>query len=75
MAPEESTRITTPIGDQLRQVRAQYIEMPGLILTRGQARRLFGLDDVTVSALLGALVDAHFLKVTQAGTYVRADVH
>ena len=29
----------------LRQVRSEYLEMPGLRLTRRQAQRLWGLDD------------------------------
>lgn len=57
----------------LSEVRGQFQEMPGLRLTLPQARRLFGLDDVTSAALLAALVDATFLRVTPDGHYMRAE--
>ena len=58
----------------LGRIRAEYLEMPGLRLTLAQARRLWGLDETTSDALLGALVDAQFLRKTRNGTYVRADL-
>ena len=38
--------------DAVRQIRAEYLEMPGLCLTCAQAQRLFGLDPLTCSSLL-----------------------
>lgn len=35
--------------------------MPGLLLTLAQAQQLWGLDAITCSALLTALVDSGFL--------------
>ena len=65
----------TNIADWLGLIRGEYLEIPGLHLTLPQARRLWGLDDLTSSALFAALVDAKFLKQTRTGAYVRADVN
>ncbi len=62
------------IADWLNLIRAEYLEIPGLRLTKPQAQRLWGLDDVTLEALLTALVDIKFLKRTRQDVYVRADV-
>ncbi len=55
----------------LHRVRAEYEEMPGLCLTRAQAMRLWGLDGVACEAILAALVDVGYLRMTSRG-YVRA---
>jgi hypothetical protein len=47
--------------------------MPGLRLTMAQAQRLWGIDHDSCHALLGALVDAKFLRRTRGGAFVRAD--
>jgi hypothetical protein len=54
-------------------VRAEYVEMPGLSLTKPQVERLWGLDAVTSEALLAALIDVKFLRRTVGDAYVRAD--
>ena len=59
----------------LQIVRGEYLEIPGLNLTRGQVQRLWGLDETTCDAVLTALVDARFLKRTAADAYVRAATH
>ena len=64
----------THIADLLQLIRAEYLEIPGLHLTKLQAQRLWGLDDVTVEALLSALLDVKFLKRTHRDAYVRADI-
>ena len=64
---------TTTIADWLQLIRAEYLEIPGLHLTRSQMQRLWGLDPTTRDELLDALVDARFLKRTRDGGYVRAD--
>jgi hypothetical protein len=56
-----------------RIVRAEYLEVPGLDLTREQARRLWGLDQATCDSLLAALVDTRFLRRTRDNRYLRAD--
>ena len=62
------------VTDWLNLIRAEYLEIPGLRLTKPQAQRLWGLDDVTSEALLTALIDVKFLKRTRQDVYVRADV-
>src|SRR4029077_2790531 len=55
-----------------RRVRNEYLEMPGLSLTLGQAQRMWQLRRNDCEHLLGALVDAGFLARTSAGAFVRA---
>ena len=57
------------IGDALRKVKGEYLNMPGLRLTPAQAQRLWGLDRESCHALLGALVDAKFLYKTRDGAF------
>ena len=57
----------------LRRVQGEFLEMPGLRLTEPQARRLWGLDSASCTALLGALVDAKFLFRTRDGAFMRAE--
>ncbi len=57
------------IGDALRKVKREYLNMPGLRLTPAQAQRLWGLDRESCHALLGALVDAKFLYKTRDGAF------
>ena len=65
--------LPAPLSGALRRIRAEYDEMPGLYLTPLQAQRLWNLDPETCAALLGALVDANFLRRTATGAYVRRD--
>ena len=67
------SRAETHVDDWLMLVRAEYVEMPGLSLTKPQVERLWGLDAVTSDALLAALVDVKFLRRTVRDAYVRAD--
>jgi len=62
------------LADWAQIKRSEYLEIPGLSLTRKQVERLWGLDSMTSDALLGALTDIKFLKQTPAGTFVRADI-
>ena len=66
----ESTRATEEV---LRRVQGEFLEMPGLRLTEPQARRLWGLDAASCTALLGALVDAKFLFRTRDGAFMRVE--
>jgi hypothetical protein len=66
-------RAETHVEDWLMLVRAEYVEMPGLSLTKPQVERLWGLDAVTSEALLAALIDVKFLRRTVGDAYVRAD--
>ena len=61
------------VADWLQLIRSEYLEMPGLHLTKAQVQRLWGLDPVSCQCLLDALVDARFLKRTSDDVYVRVD--
>ena len=54
----------------LRRVRGEYLEMPGLQLTRAQVRRLWGLEDEICDAVLEQLEAMHFLRCTERDLYV-----
>jgi hypothetical protein len=54
----------------LQRVYGEYLEMPGLRLTRQQAQRLWGLDEQTCRSVLDFLVDAKFLCL-ENGAYSR----
>jgi hypothetical protein len=53
----------------------EYLEMPGLTLTRHQARRLWNLDLILCEAILATLVSERFLAESTNGTYLRRDGH
>jgi hypothetical protein len=61
------------IDEILRLVQDEFREMPGLRLTEPQARRLWGLDAVSCSALLDALIGAEFLFRTRDGVFMRVE--
>jgi hypothetical protein len=64
----------THINEWLRLIRAEYLEIPGLRLTKAQIERFWGLDSVMSGLLLEALVDVKFLRRTRHDAYVRADL-
>ena len=65
---------TGPAVERAAQcVRTEYLEMPGLNLTRDQVRCLWGLDREFCDQVLEHLVGAGFLIRTPDDTYVRAD--
>jgi hypothetical protein len=59
-----------PEDTWLRLIRAEYLEMPGLHLTRPQIQRLWHLDETVCDLLLDRLVAAGFLRQTPRGAYV-----
>jgi hypothetical protein len=61
------------IQEVVRRIQGEFLEMPGLRVTRQQARRLWRLDETACDAVLGALVDARFLARTRDGAFVRHD--
>ena len=67
------TALETMTAEWLCRIRGEYTEVPGLSLTRQQAKRLWRLDDAMVDRVLQALVDVRFLRRTATGSYVRAD--
>jgi hypothetical protein len=48
----------------LQCIRSEYSEMPGLSLTLEQASRLWNTDAATSVVVLEALVEEHFLRVS-----------
>jgi DNA-binding IclR family transcriptional regulator len=58
--------------DWAQLVRAEYLEVPGLELTRDQAQRLWGLERAACDALLTALVESRFLRRTRDHRYLLA---
>ena len=56
----------------LRRIRGEFTEMPGLLLTVAQAKRLWHLDERTCVAALTALVESHFLVERRNGGFTRA---
>jgi hypothetical protein len=57
----------------LYRVRGEFLEMPGLRLTLGQAARLWHMDAASCAAVLMRLVADRFLMRTRSGAYVRLD--
>jgi two-component system, cell cycle response regulator DivK len=70
----ESMRITdrSQLEIQLRRVRSEYCEMPGLSLTIDQARRLWSVDANACQVWFDALVTEGFLRRLANGAYVLA---
>jgi hypothetical protein len=62
----------TAVAEWLERVRAEYVEVPGMSLTKPQVRRLWGLDPITCDAVIDALLNSGFLKRTRLDKYVRA---
>lgn len=58
------------VTEWLRLIQAEYLEIPGLRLTRLQVQRLWGLDPHMCDVLLDALIAAKFLKRTPKDAYV-----
>jgi hypothetical protein len=54
----------------LDRIQAEYLEMPGLQLTKPQVRRLWALEDHTCDVLLEELIATHFLRRTPRDAYV-----
>ena len=73
-APAPSIKETDPGTEAiLRRIQGEFLEMPGLRLTEAQARRLWGLDPPTCSALLDALIAQRFLFRTSDGAFMRIE--
>jgi len=66
-----SPRRVPSVADALKQIEAEYREMPGLSVTEAQAQRLWGLDNPTCRRALDALVERGVLRRTQREAYVR----
>jgi hypothetical protein len=67
MACDQST-----VVDWLHVIRSEYLEIPGLQLTKADFQRLWGLEPHLCDALVDALVASNFLRKTVRGLYVLA---
>jgi hypothetical protein len=69
----EASLITaaTTSKDLLDIIKGAFLDMPGLLLTRCQFRRLWGLDASTCDEVIKALLESHFLVRTPDGNYGR----
>ena len=58
-----SERLLDGLSEQLiERIRAEFLEMPGLLLTSSQAQRLWGLERDTCATVLEVLVEDRFLR-------------
>lgn len=71
-APQVRPRQVLDFVRLLEIVRGEFLEMPGLRLTKKQAQRLWAIDADTCDALLGTLEASHFLRHTRDGEYLLA---
>lgn len=63
---------THSLSDQmLQRIRGEFLEMPGLQLTRPQARRLWGLEEDECGQFLEFLVETGFLCRRGRDSYAR----
>jgi hypothetical protein len=56
----------------VERIRAEFDEMPGMILTMPQASRFFGLDRDMTRSVLDRLVSVAYLRWTRDGAVTRA---
>jgi hypothetical protein len=68
-----STDTISSDGEILRRIKGEFLEMPGMRLTLGQAQRLWGLHRESCDALLEALVRQRFFVRTRDGAFARYD--
>jgi hypothetical protein len=55
----------------IARVCAEFLEMPGMQLTRRQAQRLWGCDAETCVRVIDALIAARFLRRVGLDRYAR----
>lgn len=60
--------------DWVRLIQSEYVEMPGLHLSKRQAQRLWNLDARSTDMIFDALEASHFLRRMPNDMYIRADV-
>lgn len=72
LAPPAVLPALTSRDDALvAMIRAEFAEMPGLCLTRPQARRLWNLDEDECRRILDRLVASGYLAAGLRGRYFR----
>lgn len=58
----------------VRLIQSEYVEMPGLHLSKRQAQRLWNLDARSTDVIFDALEASNFLRRMPNDMYIRADV-
>ena len=71
MLPARDEGAEESIEDLAVRVRAEYEEMPGLVLTRPQFCRMFGLNSPMCDAVVRELIEAGVLVRVPNGSYAR----
>jgi hypothetical protein len=74
-SPERHTTMTSDesnVRDWVRLIQAEYLEMPGLHLTKPQVQRLWTLEPWICDAVLDALVEKQVLRKTPRNEYALA---
>ena len=59
------------VAEWTKRIRAEYMEMPGLSLTRAQMRRLWPIDAPLIDAVVDGLLVSGFLECRPGYTYAR----
>jgi putative heme degradation protein len=54
----------------IRLIQAEYLDMPGLHLTKPQIQRLWNLQAPVCDALVETMVRRNFLRATPLGAFV-----
>jgi hypothetical protein len=54
-------------------VRGEFLEIPGLLLTRSQVEHLWGLERDLCDEVLHGLIESRFLERTPSGAFVHVD--
>ena len=65
--------LNTGVDEWAGRIRSEYLEMPGLSLTRRQMCRLWCIDRETCDAVVDRLVMAAFLRRRANHSYVRVE--
>ena len=55
----------------VERIRAEFEEMPGLVLTMPQASRFFGIDQDLTRSVMDRLVSSAYLRWTRTGSIAR----
>ena len=63
--------LTSIDSELLMRIRMEFLEMPGMRLTRSQARRLWNLNQTACDHVLDTLVEQGFLKQAADGAFLR----
>ena len=59
------------VENVVERIRAEFEEMPGLILTMPQASRFFGIDQDLTRSVMDQLVSSAYLRWTRGGAVAR----